>query len=733
MMSGQPLITREGFALLDALHESPTRAFYLDHKQEFVDLVETPMRNLLARAVELLDESIVSRLESERRVMSSFMKNDFGRGGAWEHYWGALYVPGFKRIESPQLFVWVNRDVLRAGFSVGEYAGEWVQQFIQAIEREGDRLAQEIGTEVGGHPLLFGSRVVTSDGLRKGDSRIREGMDPQRWFEGPASDQIDVNIQLSREEVLATDAGQVSELIAQVFDRLFPLMEVVLERADTNDRDFWSGRRVEFSQFCKAVEGSGRFDEFAVAPDRVFSFRNTAGEGFQISEQELLNGLQRWMDTNEQIADALETHKDDSGRRDYPGPLWTYSEKPFRSVFIEFFPTEDFPVFRNLGRSQTKSLVTLMRKYVGFVLGQKDCGSDSDRLLDRASLEEMFRRRGSLYMPVVADPLDLPIVSESAFVSTGRLDAPDFDWLVSQTFLPKPLLEEMVESIKTRGQIILSGVPGNGKTHLARCLAQALTGDHSSRHEYGRRAWSLVQFHPSYGYEQFVEGIMPGVDADGRVVFESEDGVLLRLADAVANATPDGIHVLVIDELNRANLPRVLGELLYLLEYRDETVTLRFREQFRLPAGLFFIGTMNTADRSIRSIDTALRRRFDIFELQPSSAIIRKWYESGRGATTVSVDALAGAFDLLNTKLEQQTDAHHRIGHTFFMQRVLDGPAIRKIWERQVFPLIQEALFGVSEADLRREYDPVFASLHRESSPEAAADSTGQHSARTLE
>lgn len=153
-------------------------------------------------------------------------------------------------------------------------------------------------------------------------------------------------------------------------------------------------------------------------------------------------------------------------------------------------------------------------------------------------------------------------------------------------------------------QLVLAGPPGTGKTWLARHLA----GIGNTRAE----PFSLVQFHPSYAYEDFIEGLRP-VSENNQVVFRNEPGHLLQLVRDLATGGP---NTLIIDELNRANIPSVFGELLYLLEYREQSVRLRLTGDFRLPEDLRFIATMNTADRSVRSMDAALRRRFEIFELQ---------------------------------------------------------------------------------------------------------------------
>ena len=141
----------------------------------------------------------------------------------------------------------------------------------------------------------------------------------------------------------------------------------------------------------------------------------------------------------------------------------------------------------------------------------------------------------------------------------------------------------------------------------------------------------LVQFHPAYSYEEFVEGIRArGVEVNGRseVTYPVEDGVLCQFAEQAA-ARPSEPHVLIIDEINRGNLPRIFGELLYLLEYRDQAVTLPYSKRaFRLPANLFLLATMNPLDRSAVALDQALRRRFSFVDMPADAAVLAAWLEA---------------------------------------------------------------------------------------------------------
>ena len=201
-----------------------------------------------------------------------------------------------------------------------------------------------------------------------------------------------------------------------------------------------------------------------------------------------------------------------------------------------------------------------------------------------------------------------------------------------ENFRSNIMKDKITELLKWKKQVILQGPPGTGKTYIAKQIARELC----ESDEPGER-WKIIQFHPAYAYEDFVRGIVANTVGE-QISYDVENKMLAKFA-VKASEDPDNAYILIIDEINRANLPAVLGELIYALEYRDEKVSSIYALEYRdekvsavyeyegkreivLPKNLHIIGTMNTADRSIGNIDYAIRRRFAFVEMQANPDII---------------------------------------------------------------------------------------------------------------
>ena len=274
--------------------------------------------------------------------------------------------------------------------------------------------------------------------------------------------------------------------------------------------------------------------------------------------------------------------------------------------------------------------------------------------------------------------------------------------LADELLVEEEFLTDIHELLRDKGQVIFYGPPGTGKTFLARKLAMTLAADPSRR--------ALVQFHPSTSYEDFFEGYRPELGADGHLTYRLTHGPLARLAETAAN-NPGVDHIMIIDEINRANLPKVFGELLFLLEYREERVRTSYRpdDAFELPSNLFLIGTMNTADRSIALIDAALRRRFHFIPFFPHEGamegLLDRWLE--REGEPAWVGELV---TMVNDRLTEDLGGPHlQIGPSHFMRADLDEAAMRRIWEYNIRPFIEDRLFGEPERIASYKFDRVLA------------------------
>ncbi len=260
---------------------------------------------------------------------------------------------------------------------------------------------------------------------------------------------------------------------------------------------------------------------------------------------------------------------------------------------------------------------------------------------------------------------------------------------------PDDFLDKIEALLYDKGQVIFQGPPGTGKTYVAQKLAEHLAGSEDRV--------TLVQLHPSYAYEDFVQGFRPTLKG-GVAGFQLRDGPLLRAAK-LAHQEDTEKHFLVIDEINRGNIAKVFGELYFLLEYRDQKIRLQYQgddeEDFSLPPNLYIIGTMNTADRSIALVDLALRRRFYFVEFHPNDepvkGVLLRWLQM----KAPGMRWVADVVDRANQKLSD--DRHAAIGPSYFMKADLNEVRVERIWKHSVLPYIEERLFG--QGDRLGEFD----------------------------
>lgn len=499
--------SNETFKLLDDLYEHQTKDFYQKHKDEFQQYVEDPLQDLMNAVAGELPERITERMETQKEVFARIPKNDFGRGGAWDFYWGAFYPKGGKRIQDAQLFMWINRNRLEFGFYIGEGGQEKRDTFLKNVRANRQLFEYRLRDLMSAHVRVYGAR---DDFIGRDNGIDRDSVTIEQWLQDPLAEKIRFAKVLSAEEVLSYSFDQLREQIADTFKRLYPL--VIL----TDDSD----PREAVAQYI----GEAVHDGKEIRPS--YSLAECAAHtGFEHDE------LNRW-----------------------------------------------------------------------------------------------------------------------------------------------------VRAIHRKGQGILYGPPGTGKTHMAAQLAKHMIGG-------GDGFYEVLQFHPSYSYEDFIQGIRPESDEDGTLRYPLRKGKFLEFDDRARMC--NGTCVLIIDEINRANLSRVFGELMYLLEYRQEKILLAGGRMLSIPRNVRIIGTMNTADRSIALVDHALRRRFAFLPLYPNFDVLRHYNRD----TDFPVEQLITVIDRVN---DQIGDRHYHIGITYFLtDNLLEQ--LPDIWQMEIEPYLDEYFFDQPE------------------------------------
>lgn len=322
----------------------------------------------------------------------------------------------------------------------------------------------------------------------------------------------------------------------------------------------------------------------------------------------------------------------------------------------------------------------------------------------------------------VPDDDDAPADDPDPVSATGATDW--LQWAARETHLPVDYLQTLTRLLEDKGQIVLYGPPGTGKTYVAQALAEAICQRDPSR-------TGLVQFHPSTTYEDFFEGIRPRTDAEGRMHYEVRPGPLARFAD-MALANPNKKFVLVIDELNRANLPKVLGELLFLLEYRDKAAFTLYRadEPFTLPKNLWFIATMNTVDRSVAIIDSAMRRRFHFVPFYPDRTPVSEVLPAMCAASEAWVADLVA---MVNSELVEDLGSRdHQLGASHFIRCDRTMPGLEQVWTYTIEPLIEDQFYGQDDRVEKYRWAQI-VKRHAGLIPDASLATDGEASAQNAD
>ena len=267
---------------------------------------------------------------------------------------------------------------------------------------------------------------------------------------------------------------------------------------------------------------------------------------------------------------------------------------------------------------------------------------------------------------------------------------------LKDTFFSEELFNNIVDTLKIKKNVILQGPPGTGKTFISKKIAKTITGNTENIFS--------IQFHQSYSYEEFVIGYKPNSEGN----FEIQSGALIRACEK-AKEKPEENFVMFIDEVNRANISKVFGELLSLIENdkrgKDNVIEILYtnnKEKFYIPENLYFICAMNTADRSLKMVDYALRRRFSFFELGPEFDRSEfKIFLKNKNVNSKTIDRIVDNISKVNQQISDdnfELGDGYCIGHSYFCPKGNSTDSFGDKWYEQIIeyeikPLINEYYF----------------------------------------
>lgn len=378
-----------------------------------------------------------------------------------------------------------------------------------------------------------------------------------------------------------------------------------------------------------------------------------------------------------------------------PGDLVIgYESTPVKQIKAIFEITEGLHIDDNEGEIINFEIKEIVKDPISW-----------DELKETKGLEncEVFiNNQGSLFN-LTADEFDIirDLIDEKNIISEKEIEKVEIKQYSFSSDPDKPFLEELeiaeiIHSLEVKKNIVLQGPPGVGKTFVAKKIAYEMmknTDDTKIR---------MIQFHQSYAYEDFIQGIRPSEKS-----FKVKNGIFYDFCKK-AELEPKQKFFFIIDEINRGNLSKIFGELMMLIESDKRgkySVPLTYSEKddalFSVPENLYLIGTMNTADRSLAIVDYALRRRFRFVSLEPKFNNRFKDFLNSKGFSKDFIQEISSKLKLLNDKIKSDKNlgSGFLIGHSFFCNTNSENE--RKWFENivkfEIKPLLEEYWFDDSE------------------------------------
>jgi 5-methylcytosine-specific restriction protein B len=311
-----------------------------------------------------------------------------------------------------------------------------------------------------------------------------------------------------------------------------------------------------------------------------------------------------------------------------------------------------------------------------------------------------INNQGSLFklteeeFDIIREAIDNKNIVREKKLQKGEIQSYRFSEDTDKPFILEKDFIQAVSLLKRKKNIILQGPPGVGKTFLARKLAYEILG------AINDAQIEMVQFHQSYSYEDFIQGLRPS-----RAGFELRNGTFyLFCKQAIAH--PERPFFFIIDEINRGNLSKIFGELMMLIEpdKRGERFSIKLTyaededDKFFVPDNLHIIGTMNTADRSLAIVDYALRRRFAFINLQPDYGEAFRSFLSAKGISSGMLEHICNSVNKVNNKIREDVNlgSGFQIGHSYFCT-FNDGATENEWWNEvlqyELKPLMEEIWF----------------------------------------